>query len=463
MKKFFSILICIITVLFSLTSAEVSAYEPTEEIKGKIAYLVTADDSATVLYSKGASKKTQPCSLTKIMTAAIALEKYENPDKVTVTAAYNAVHYLDGSYCTIYGIEPNDKYSLLDLIYLMMLGSANDAATVIADFAGDGSITEFISLMNAKAKKLGCKNTNFENPTGIDEDNQYTTAEDMSKIVRYAMTLPVFSTVAKTSSYDIKKNSTHSAATVVNDNPLLPSDSYGDYFAYDYCTGVKTGYTIDSGYCTAATATKDGTSYIAITFEGEMKMYDGLQRNSSLVDTIRLFRWAFTNFKIKEICSSNTVVATVKVNLSKDTDYVGLVPKESITSLVPINVDTSTLVIRPVDLPKSVNAPVKAGDYVCKAQIIHADEVIQTIDLVAYEGAKVSVISYIMHILKLVFTNWITITLLVLALVCAGVFAVYRYRNNVRRRKNKKRAMDKYNRARANSANKRYRDDLDRR
>lgn len=461
MKKLLCTCLCLIIVLFSLTPAVGSAYEPNEEIKSNVAYLVSMGSDNVVLYSKNSKKKTQPCSLTKVVTAAIALESCKDPENTVIAARYNAVHSLDGSYCTKYGIKENDRYSLLDLVYIMMLTSANDAAMVIADYSGNGSYTEFVAKMNEKAKALGCKNTNFENPTGVDDPAQYTTAEDMAKLVEYAMGIPAFSTVAKTSAYSIKKNSTHSGADIKNDNPLLPSESSYDIFAYDYCTGVKTGYTVDAGYCTAATATKGGSSYLAITFEGEYKNYSGSQYNSSVVDTLRLFRWAFSNFKIKEICSTNNVVAGVNVKLSSDKDFVGLVPEKTITKLVPINVDTSTLIIKPIDMPQSINAPVKAGDFVCKAQIIHADKVIATINLVAYEDIKVSIFSYILYIVKAIFTNIFTIIVLSLAAIGVVIYLVYRQRNMARRRKNKRRAMARYNREKANRYKKEYSDDID--
>ena len=255
----------------------------------------------------------------------------------------------------------------------------------------------------------------------MDAEGQYTTAKDMAIITKYAMTKPVFAQIVKSVSYQIAKNDTHKQYTIYNDCELIPTATYNMY-AYEYATGVKSGATKATGYCVSATAEKDGMGYVCVVMGGKKTNIDGTTYTSALVDARRLFRWAFTNFKMKAICTETTIVAEVPVKYASGADYVSLVPEKTITSLVPKNVDESTLIIEPMDLPKFIKAPVKKGDFICKAKVIHAEEEILTIKLVAYKDIDASFMKHITSLIGELFTNPITIIILI---ILAIVLAVY--------------------------------------
>lgn len=418
MKKFLSL---VLVLALCLTFAPVCyAYTPSQPLISEKAIIMNLKSDNTVLYEKDSEVRTQPCTLTKIMTAIMAIESAEDISKVTVTASYAGVHALDGRFSTYFGVKTDEKYTLLDLVNIMMLCSANDAANVIAVHVG-GSINAFVNKMNEKVAELGLKDTFFLNPTGLDEDGQYTTARDMAIITKHAMSLPVFEQIVKSVSYEVPKNKTHKSYTIFNDCELIPTATYNMY-AYEYATGVKSGATEKAGYCVSATAEKDGMSYVCIVLGGKKTTIDGTVYTSALVDARRLFRWAFSNFKMKAISTESTIVAEVPVKYASGEDHVSLVPEKTITSLVPRNVDESTLIIEPVDMPEFIKAPIKKGDFVCKAKVIHADEEIMEINLVAYKDIDSSFIKHITSLIGTLFTNPISLIIILILAVALVIF-----------------------------------------
>ncbi len=419
MKKFISFTLAILIILS--VSPLSMAYTPSQKVFSDKVIIMGLRDDGAVIYKKNDEVRTQPCTLTKIMTAIMAIESAEDISKVQVKASYQGVHALDQTFATYYGIKVGEVYSLLDLVNIMMLCSANDAANVIAVHVG-GSINAFVNKMNEKVAALKLKNTFFLNPTGLDADGQYTTARDMAYLTRYAMNLPIFQQIVKSVSYDIPKNKTHKGNTIFNDCELIPTSSFNKY-AYEYATGVKSGATKAAGYCVSATAEKDGVAYVCVALSGKKITLDGSEYTSALVDARRLFRWAFSNFKMKAVSTETTIVAEVPLRYSSESDYMSLVPEKTITSLVPKNVDESTLIFEPIDPPKFLAAPVKRGDYVCDAKVIHAGEELTRIKLVAYSDADLSIIKYAGHFVLSLLTNPITL-ILVLAIVGGIVFYI---------------------------------------
>ena len=433
MKKFISLLL-ICGILFTLAPFA-HAYTPDNPLISKSAIIMNLNDEDIVLYEQNSTERTQPSTLTKIMTAVLAIESADDISKVTVTCSHAGVHALDGTLSTYFGVKEGEQYTLLELVNMMMLTSANDAANVIAVHVG-GSINAFVNKMNEKVKKLGLKDTFFLNPTGLDAEGQYTTPKDMAKLTKYAMKLPIFEQVVKNVTYTVAKNKTHKEYTLYNDCELIPTASYNKY-AYEYATGVKSGATEASGYCVSATAQKDGTAYVCVVMGGKKTDIDGSSYTSALVDARRLFRWAFSNFKLKAVSTETTIVAEVPVKYASDTDHVSLVPEKTVTSLVPKNVDESTLIIEPVDMPETLKAPIKKGDFVCKAKVIHAEEEIMEINLVAYKDVDASGFKFIVTVIKDVVTNPIVAIILVVLAIGLAVFLynMHRKKQRVKRRK----------------------------
>lgn len=245
---------------------------PTPHVSAHNAVLIE-QSTGRVLFSKQAHEKQSVASITKMMTAIIALEHGDLDQMVTVSK--DAV-WAEGS--SIYLVE-GEKISLQDLIYGLMLRSGNDAAVAISEHIA-GSVEGFAYLMNEKARWIGMTNTHFENPHGLESDNHYSTAYDMALLLRHAMENKLFKKVSGTSSYLSDNRAYHWH----NKNKLLTT-------YYEHCTGGKTGFTKKAGRTLATTAHKDNMDLIAVT----------LNAPDDWQDHTRMFNWGYEHYDLKQI------------------------------------------------------------------------------------------------------------------------------------------------------------------
>ena len=243
MKKKLSVISALIMsiVIIAVSVVPASAVKNTIDFNTKtdILYLVNLDTD-TVVYSKNSDKKCYPASTTKIMTYIITTEKVANLEDTKVEIKEDLLNELAGTGSSLSGLDQyvGKKLSVFQLLHCMMISSGNDAALVLADYVGNGDVSAFVKLMNDKAKELGCKDTNFVNPHGLHDDKQYTTAEDMLKIARYAMTTPYFTDITNTVEYYIDGDDEN---PLVNTNKMINPNEEGYY--YKYAKGIKTGTT----------------------------------------------------------------------------------------------------------------------------------------------------------------------------------------------------------------------------
>lgn len=261
------------------------------KLKGKSAILVDLD-SGTVLYEKAADKVREPASVTKILTALVALENLDLDQEVTIPGDIE----IEGS---IIGLIPGEKITVEELLYGMMLESGNDAAEALA-IACSGSIDSFSELSNERARECGATNTDFRNPNGLNEDRSrlnWTTARDLALITEEAMRNETFRTIVSTKKHTIPATNKSDARKLVNSNLCLwdkrDKVKVGGKevpLKYDGCTGVKTGMTSDAGYCFVGTAERDDASFLAISLGAE----DSFAR---FQDAIKLWNVAFANFR----------------------------------------------------------------------------------------------------------------------------------------------------------------------
>lgn len=202
-----------------------------------------------LIFQKESNKKIRPASLTKIMTAIMAIESGKMNSVVTITPAMIKVEP------TILGLKAGEKVLLKDLVNAALIKSANDATNAIAIYLGNGDKKRFVHGMNVKAKKLGMKNTNFQNPCGFDDTNHKSTASDLLKLTEYAIKNKTFNAIVKKESYTFKTLNTKITYTARTSNKLLATEKY--------MIGVKTGYTSKAGACLIARA-KEGKQDILL-------------------------------------------------------------------------------------------------------------------------------------------------------------------------------------------------------
>lgn len=230
-------------------------------------------DSKRILYAKDINNVRSVASISKIMTAIVAIENGKLDKKITIGDE------IDGAYGSGIYIKKGEKLTLKDLLYGLMLRSGNDAALALAHHTG-GSVDKFVKLMNDKATKLGMKNSNFSNPSGLDqEEGNYSTAYDMAILTSYAMKNDTYKEIVKTKKYTLKTNKN----TYVwhNKNKLLKT--------YNYTTGGKTGFTEKARRTLVTTASKNKFNLVVVT----------LNDGNDFIDHQNLFEYGFANYENK--------------------------------------------------------------------------------------------------------------------------------------------------------------------
>ena len=246
-------------------------------------------DNNRIIYSKNIHEVSSVASISKIMTAVLAIESGKLDEEVKINSSINKAY---GS--AIY-IKIGEKMKLRDLVYGLMLRSGNDAALAIADYVG-GSVDNFVIMMNHKAKEIGMKNSKFNNPSGLDEDKaNYSTAYDMAILTSYAMKISDYRKIVKTKEYKLETNK----------NTYIWHNKHRLLRLYKYTTGGKTGYTKIAKRTLVTTASKDNTNLVAVT----------LNDGNDFKDHMDLFDYGFDNYK------SYTILKKGNVNIYDENYY----------------------------------------------------------------------------------------------------------------------------------------------
>ena len=242
--------------------------------------------SGHTAYEKNADEKMYPASTTKLLTAIIAVERCDLNDVVTIT--YDMTSKVPPSYTTAY-LRPGEQVTVEELLNVLLIPSANDAGFALAIHIS-GSVDEFAKLMNERAAQLGCSNSNFTNPSGIQDANHYSTARDMSKIGICAMNYPQIANIVCKTSYTLHENK-YNARTFETTNSLIkPSER--TYF--EYATGMKTGFTKEAGSCIIASAKKENMEFLAVVLDAPEPDANITYRD---LDCKTLFEYGFVHYE----------------------------------------------------------------------------------------------------------------------------------------------------------------------
>lgn len=317
---------------FSLPAAGLSGEPSQAEISAESAIVIEAS-SGDVIWSKNCNEKKPMASTTKIMTALVALSNCDIQKTVKISPLAVGV---EGSSIYLYNGE---ELTMEQLLYAMLLESANDAAAAIAIEVG-GSIEGFADMMNSMAKKLGLESTSFENPHGLDGENHYTTAKELALITREAMNNETFRKIVSTYKTTIPLNNTNGVRLLINHNKLLKS--------YDGAIGVKTGFTKKSGRCLVSAAERDGVEYICVT----------LNAPSDWNDHKRLLDYASSLYERKTLCSEGEYTYTLPL-VGADGDSVVASNKDSLSVILPRDCSNIEYVI---ELPRFHFGGVNEGE-----------------------------------------------------------------------------------------------------
>ena len=305
-------------------------------------------DSDTVIHEKNADDKQMPGPLVNIMTAIVCIEQCTDLnqeiiiDESIYTDLYVTEYPDDIRTAEIYN---EDILTYTDLLYAMMLTSSIEASQTIAYNIGGRSVSSFVDKMNEKASELGLKSTHFTNPTGMYDENQYTSARDMTILTEYALSIPNFEKICSTYSYNpsvpnLERHEDRSEWIWYHSNSMMDSES--DYY-YPGARGVKTGNLEKGGRNIIALASKDGNNYLAVAMRSPLSDANGNTQFYHLEDARDLFNWAFNHFSYQIILAETAELGEIPVSLADGNDYVLARPKEEISLLWYDDIDVSLI------------------------------------------------------------------------------------------------------------------------
>ena len=384
--------------------ADASKVEMNLEITSPVALLMESE-TGTILYEKNAYDKMYPASTTKIMTAILALENCNLNDIATVSK--NAVMSVPIDY-TNANLQIGEELTIEDLLYSFLIPSANDCGYVLAEHIA-GSTEKFADMMNSKAIELGCKNTHFTNPSGIQDENHYSTAYDLALIGRYAMKNETFRKIVSTSSYNLPATNKYDSTDrrFVNTNFLI-RESQPKYY-YKYATGIKTGFTDDARDCVVASAKKDGIEYIAVI------LYAGYTESwlkEKFVDSVTLFNFAFSNYTTKTLGTQGQIFDKIKISgATKDTKMLNVVLKDDINAFVS-NSEFDYSFEPNIVLNDNLKAPITKGDILGSVSYT-VNDVVYSSNLIAGDDVeKANIFPIVFKILLVLFILFFIVKLI---------------------------------------------------
>ncbi len=376
MKKKLTQIFCV-KIAFLLTFVFVAALFPLNrtvsaqefDLQSKAALLME-NSTGEIIFSFNEQERIFPASVTKIMTLLLALEALERgeftlQDEVPIT---ETAAKMGGSQLFL---SPGDVVDVQSLLIGIAVGSGNDAATALAEYMA-GSVEGFVEQMNCRAGELGMKNTHFVNPTGLHDENHYTTAYDTAIMARKLLTYPLFfqwSTIWMDENFlegKIKSGKVY----LSNTNRLIRY--------YQGCDGVKTGYTDQALHSIVATAKRNETRFLAVVFNAPTS-------DIRYLEARKLLDYGFANFKSVQLAGENEKVKTLPVEKG-DLLQVDVVTSKNVSLLLDKGAESgySTEVI----LPNKLNAPLKKGDKVGSMRIVEGDKLLKEVDLIITENVE---------------------------------------------------------------------------
>lgn len=353
-------LIFLFLLLFSLVFPE-AAITAAPRVTADTAVLIDVE-TGQVYFAKNHTRRAAPASLTKIMTAVVAVENGSLDDVVTVDSKSASV-----SMGSIIDLRKDEKITLGELLTAALVSSANDSTVAIACHVG-GSHARFITMMNTKAVALGLLNTRFANTNGYHDPNHYTTAYDLAKLTRYALGHPKINELVQTREATIHwTDPPDREKKLKNSNRLL----FGDYEGID---GVKTGTTPLAGNCLVASATREGRRLIAVA----------LHSNDRYRDCINMFDYGFEVVKPLTVAEKGDAVTSVPVT-GAIKDRVELIAENTLE--IRIDPDDLSKLEKKLEVKEPAAAPLKKGQYLGECVFTLKGQELGRVRLLAGEDA----------------------------------------------------------------------------
>lgn len=348
LKKLMILLLISILILFH--SSVVFARSEKPSIISQAAILMDAK-TGKILYAKNENEKMYPASTTKIVTAILTLENC-NLDEV-VTVGYDAVMSIPEGYSSA-SLQIGEQLTIEQLLQLLLVHSANDAANVLAEYVG-GSIESFVSMMNTKINELNLFHTHFTNTFGMHNDNHYTTAQDLAHIMKYCIKNEKFRKLAGIASCAIPATNKYDTRKYNSTNELIIPNNKN---YYPYLTSGKTGYTSQAGDCLVSCSYKNDLELICVILGGEN--VNGTSTRFS--ETKTLYEYGYNHYSIRNILNVNDVVTQLEIpNGTKDTKNLDLLAKNDIHALLENTLSEDALPFE-INLRQEIKAPIEQNE-----------------------------------------------------------------------------------------------------
>ena len=417
LKKIFAAALAVVLLAPALATpaAAMSGYDQDFEVTAEAAYIVNLDTNL-VVYEKNSETPLVAGSLTKLMTMILLLKNYQDQlDTITVTAPGYIYDYLYGKGASSADIRRGETHTLRTLLYAMEVQSGNEAAYIVADYMGGGSIDNFVAMMNAEAEAIGCTGTTFTDPCGLDEGN-ITTARDSYLLLRAAMEYDAFVEAAGVYTWQVPQSSAHDAPyTIISTNRMISSASE---LYRSYTQGGKTG-SLSSGWQNFASwHTQDGETYISVLLHSS----DEIGNTPAEIETGQLMDWVFATFGVGAALDTTQPISELPVRYATEAESVMLYPVDNMMTLLPRE-GGAAVTEQTFNLPESLAAPVTQGEVVGSVTISIEGEEVGTVDLIAGSNVSRNQVLYTLSRVGEFFSSTYFKVVVILTMVTVAIYA----------------------------------------
>ncbi|MDD6369783.1 hypothetical protein [Galactobacillus timonensis] len=354
-----------------------STYAPEETLTLSSEYYYLEDlDTGSVLLDEGSIQRMFPASLTKMMTAIVALENVPDPENVTIEITRTTLAGLIEASANRAGYWYGDTPTALDLIYGVLLPSGADCCRALALYVS-GSEEAFVDLMNQKAQELGMLDTHFVNTTGLHDDNHYSTCRDLAKLLKYCMQNETFMEVIHTRKYVSTPVKTYPDGLSMDNYVLFYLDEYDPawdtHFSIPGFIGGKGGYTIEARHCLASLCDAGSLHLLLINAHAYKDPY---YYPAAIEDAAVIYNYFGAHYAYEEPIIAGSTVASIKVR-NGDVTQVDAVAADTVAGILPSDSNLHVY----VDAPTVLNAPVTEGTVIGKVQVYAYDRLYAESDL----------------------------------------------------------------------------------
>ncbi len=357
----------ILLILFIFFVGSCNVWAQDFDITSKNVILYNMNDNE-VIYEKNSNEKVEIASLTKIMTAIVAIEKSDDLNKQVVIDNRTLKGIEDYAQA---GFKVGDKVSIMDLLYGVLLPSGADAVNAIAINAFGGK-DKFVSLMNEEAKKIGLKDTEFDNPIGMDSKNNYSTASDLGKLLSYALKNDTFKKVYTTKRYKIDSLNLTLKSTLL---------TYGKTMNVDNIKGAKSGFTDGAGLCLASIANYSDVNYMLVVLGASPTV-----KSNAVRDSLEIYNYYDKNYGYKKVIKEGQLLKKIKVKWGKKKVYEAKSDKD-VSKYLKKSISTDDLSYDYKGL-EEINYKNKKGDKLGVVDVKYNDKLLVSYDVYLNEDLK---------------------------------------------------------------------------